>query len=129
MVPHIRIPMIRVSLSPYPFVPQRRFTVPGEPWPTVPPLSDCLFCRIIAGEVTASIVTETPETVAFLDHRPVFRGHTLVVPRRHVETVRDLPDDLVGTFFTEVRRLSAAVQDGMGADGERRARGGEGRSG
>jgi histidine triad (HIT) family protein len=62
-------------------------------------------------------VAETPATLAFLDHRPVFKGHTLVVPRRHVETLRDLPDDLVGPFFAEVRRLSSAVQDGLGADG------------
>jgi histidine triad (HIT) family protein len=67
--------------------------------------------------VAATIVTETEHTVAFLDHRPLFPGHTLVAPREHVETLRDLPDELLAPFFTEVRRLSVAVQEGMDAQG------------
>lgn len=63
------------------------------------------------------MVAETEHTLAFLDHRPVFKGHTLVVTRRHVVTLRDLPDDLVAPFFTEVRRVAVAVQDGLDADG------------
>ena len=57
---------------------------------------DCLFCRIVAGEVPATIVSSTEHTVAFLDHRPLFEGHTLVVPRPHVATLRDLPPTLLG---------------------------------
>ncbi|MBM3670894.1 MAG: HIT family protein [Actinobacteria bacterium] len=79
--------------------------------------SDCLFCRIAAGTEPAAIVAETEHTVAFLDHRPIFPGHTLVVPRDHVVTLRDLPDELIDPFFREVRRLAAAVQDGMDAQG------------
>jgi histidine triad (HIT) family protein len=67
--------------------------------------------------VPAAIVVETEHTVAFLDHRPIFPGHTLVLPREHVETLRDLPDALLAPFFTEVRRLAAAVQDAMAAHG------------
>jgi len=67
--------------------------------------------------VPATIVTETDHTVSFLDHRPIFPGHTLVIPREHIVTLRDLPDELVAPFFGEVRRLAAAVQDGMGAQG------------
>jgi histidine triad (HIT) family protein len=78
---------------------------------------DCLFCRIIAGEVPAAIVAESETTVAFLDHRPLFVGHTLVVPREHIETLRDLPPSEVGPFFGEVQRLAVAVQDGMDAHG------------
>jgi histidine triad (HIT) family protein len=78
---------------------------------------DCLFCRIVAGEVAATIVASTEHTVAFLDHRPLFEGHTLVVPRRHVETLRDLPAELLAPYFAEVRRMAAAVQDAMGAQG------------
>lgn len=63
------------------------------------------------------MVTETDDTVTFLDHRPIFPGHALVVPRRHVETLRDLPADLVAPFFTEVQRIAAAVQDGLSARG------------
>jgi len=67
--------------------------------------------------MSSTVVAETEETVAFLDHRPLFPGHTLVVPRRHVETLRDLPDQLLAPFFTEVRRIAAAVQDAMEAQG------------
>jgi histidine triad (HIT) family protein len=67
--------------------------------------------------VPAHVVAETEHTVAFLDHRPLFPGHTLVVPREHVETLRDLPAALVQPYFAEVQRLAAAVQDGMDAEG------------
>ena len=77
----------------------------------------CVFCAIVAGELAAHVVAETEHTIAFLDQRPVFPGHTLVVPREHVVTLRDVPDDLLAPFFTEVRRIAAAVQDGLGADG------------
>jgi histidine triad (HIT) family protein len=78
---------------------------------------DCLFCRIVAGEVPATVVSATEHTVAFLDHRPLFEGHTLVVPRLHVATLRDLPPALLTPYFTEVQRLAVAVPDGLGADG------------
>ncbi|HEU5302932.1 MAG TPA: HIT family protein [Acidimicrobiia bacterium] len=79
--------------------------------------ADCLFCRIVAGDTAAHHVTQTQDAVTFLDHRPIFPGHALVVPRAHVETLRDLPSDLVGPFFAEVQRVAMAVQDGMGAQG------------
>jgi histidine triad (HIT) family protein len=78
---------------------------------------DCVFCAIAAGTHEAVIVAETQHTLAFLDRSPLFKGHTLVVPRTHVVTLRDLPDPLVEPFFTEVRRIAAAVEDGCGADG------------
>jgi histidine triad (HIT) family protein len=78
---------------------------------------DCLFCRIMAGEVPAHVVLDTPDAFAFLDHRPVFKGHTLVVPREHVVTLTDLPAPLVGPYFSEVQRVARAVVAGLGADG------------
>jgi histidine triad (HIT) family protein len=72
-------------------------------------VTDCLFCGIVAGTVPAQIVLDDDVAVAFLDARPVFKGHVLVVPRQHYETLPDLPPDLVGPLFTRVRRLSAAV--------------------
>ena len=81
------------------------------------PAADCLFCRIIAGEVAAHIVLESEVAVAFLDHRPVFKGHTIVVPRAHVVTLTDLPAPLVGPFFSEVQRVTHAVVTGVDADG------------
>lgn len=77
----------------------------------------CVFCAIAAGTHEAVIVAETEHTLAFLDRSPLFKGHTLVVPREHIVTLRDLPDPLVAPFFTEVRRIAVAVQDGCGADG------------
>jgi histidine triad (HIT) family protein len=77
----------------------------------------CLFCSIVAGQTPAAIVLDTPDVVAFLDHRPLFPGHTLVVPRQHVETLRDLDDGTRAVLFTEVQRVAAAVQDGMRAAG------------
>jgi histidine triad (HIT) family protein len=77
----------------------------------------CLFCAIVAGTEPAFVVAETAETLAFLDIRPLFPGHTLLVPRQHVETLRDLPEPLVGPYFTEAQRLSAAMEDALGAAG------------
>jgi histidine triad (HIT) family protein len=79
--------------------------------------ADCLFCRIVAGEVPAPIVLEDEVSVGFLDHRPLFEGHTLLVPREHIETLADLPDGLIEPYFRNVRLLSVAVRDAMGAQG------------
>jgi len=78
---------------------------------------ECGFCAIVAGELPAHVVAETEHTVAFLDQRPLFPGHTLVVPRTHVVTLRDLTPALLPPFFTEVQRIAGAVQDGLDADG------------
>jgi histidine triad (HIT) family protein len=78
---------------------------------------DCVFCRIIAGEVPAHMVLEDDEFVAFLDARPVFKGHVLVVPRRHYVTLADLPVPVVGPLFERVRLVSAALPVALGADG------------
>ena len=77
----------------------------------------CKFCQIIAGEIPAHFVLDTDEVVAFLDHRPLFPGHTLVLPREHVETLADLPEDRVGPFFRQVQRVEAAVRTAMEAQG------------
>jgi histidine triad (HIT) family protein len=80
-------------------------------------VSDCLFCRIVAGDEPAEIVLDEPHAVAFLDARPVFSGHVLLVPREHVETLADLPADLVGPFFTTAQRVATAVERAMEAHG------------
>jgi len=69
----------------------------------------CLFCSIVAGETPAHVVLDTPLVVAFLDHRPLFAGHTLVVPRAHVATLTDLDDPIRDELFAHVQRLAAAV--------------------
>lgn len=78
---------------------------------------DCVFCAIIAGEVPAEIVLDEPDFVAFLDARPVFKGHTLLVPREHVVTLPDLPTGLRDGFLEAAQRLARAVVEGLGAQG------------
>ena len=81
------------------------------------PAKPCVFCEIIAGEKSAEIILETESLIAFLDHRPLFRGHTLLVPKQHVLVLSDLPAELVPEFFTTAQRLERAVEDGLGAEG------------
>lgn len=78
---------------------------------------NCLFCRIVSGEVPATLVYVDENSVAFLDHRPLFHGHTLLVPREHVETLVELPQKLVGPFFETVQSLARAVEHAMEAEG------------
>jgi histidine triad (HIT) family protein len=78
---------------------------------------DCVFCSILAGSLPATLVVRDPAGVAFLDTRPVFPGHTLVIPPTHIPTLADLPADALPGFFTLVKRLAIAVEKGVGADG------------
>ncbi|MEE6295315.1 HIT family protein [Georgenia wangjunii] len=77
----------------------------------------CIFCEIVAGEEAAHVVLETDDVVAFLDTRPVFKGHVLVIPRLHVVTLPDLPAAAVEPFFAAVQRVAAAVPVALGAQG------------
>ncbi len=78
---------------------------------------ECIFCRIVRGDLAAPIVFADDEHVVFLDHRPLFPGHCLVVPRLHLETLLDVPAERVGPLFQLVQRVSRAVEQGMAADG------------
>jgi histidine triad (HIT) family protein len=80
-------------------------------------VTGCLFCSILAGTTRAFTVFDSPDVVAFLDIRPVFKGHTLVVPRTHVVTLGDLPAEQVGPFFGVVQRIAVAVEAGLEAGG------------
>lgn len=77
----------------------------------------CRFCSIVAGDSDAEMVLETDRMVAFLDHRPVFKGHTLLVPREHVVTLPDLPAELRDPFLEAGQRLATAMVRGLGAQG------------
>jgi histidine triad (HIT) family protein len=77
----------------------------------------CVFCAIGRGAQPAVTILETERLIAFLDHRPLFRGHTLLAPKPHVRLLSDLPGDQVPEFFTTAQRLEHAVEDGLGADG------------
>jgi len=80
-------------------------------------MADCLFCSIVAGTTPAQIVLDTPEVVGFLDVRPVFKGHTLIVPREHVPTLVELPDELMVPFFGAARSVADAVRTAFEAQG------------
>jgi histidine triad (HIT) family protein len=77
----------------------------------------CLFCGIVNGEVNASVVFEDEISLAFLDHRPLFPGHCLLIPKPHYETLSDLPEKLVGPFFKNVQLLAQAVEAALEAEG------------
>ncbi|MQY02993.1 HIT family protein [Actinomadura macrotermitis] len=77
----------------------------------------CVFCEIVKGERPAFLVLDEPDAVAFLDTRPLFKGHTLLVPREHHETLPDLPAGQVGPLFGHARRLAAAMESALGAAG------------
>jgi histidine triad (HIT) family protein len=77
----------------------------------------CAFCRIVRGEITAHVVFEDSDFIAFLDQSPLFPGHCLLVPREHRQTLLDLPASLGGPLFAHAQRLSRAVEVGMKAEG------------
>jgi len=81
------------------------------------PPSECPFCEIAAGRVPAAVVLQDEEFVAFLDRRPVFKGHVLLVPREHVVTLPDLPARLRDGFLGHAQRLATAMVTGLGAQG------------
>jgi histidine triad (HIT) family protein len=78
---------------------------------------DCAFCRVARGEAASHVVFSDEMSFAFLDHRPLFRGHCLLVPRAHVVTLAELPSPQVGPFFTNVQLLARAMEEGLDADG------------
>ncbi|MFE9688768.1 HIT family protein [Micromonospora sp. NPDC005806] len=80
-------------------------------------MSGCVFCGIVAGEVPAFTVVDEPDGVAFLDTRPVFKGHVLVVPRTHLVTLDTLPAEVLPGYFRLVQRVIVAVETGLGSGG------------
>lgn len=79
--------------------------------------TNCIFCHVLTREKLAAVVFEDDISLAFLDHRPLFPGHCLLVPKQHFETLRDLPLDLVGPFFENVQLLTSAVESALEAPG------------
>jgi histidine triad (HIT) family protein len=80
-------------------------------------VAGCRFCAIVAGEDSAHVVFEDEASLAFLDHRPLFPGHSLLVPRDHHETIWDLPDEEIGPLFGNAKFLSGAIRSAMSAQG------------
>jgi histidine triad (HIT) family protein len=78
--------------------------------------ANCAFCKMVSND-DGFRVFEDEQTIAFLDHRPLFPGHCLLIPRSHFETIQDLPDSLMAPLFANVRMLSSAVELGTHAEG------------
>ena len=78
---------------------------------------NCLFCRIVSGKTDAVVVYRDENVLVFLDHRPLFAGHCLIVPTEHYETLADLPKEEIARFFESVQLISLAVQSALGAEG------------
>jgi histidine triad (HIT) family protein len=78
---------------------------------------NCIFCHVIAGDTDAPVVFEDETSLAFLDHRPIFPGHSLLVPKRHFETLADLPANLIKPFFSNAQLLSRAIEQAVEAQG------------
>ena len=76
-----------------------------------------MFCQIASGEVEAAIVYEDAGVLAFLDHRPLFPGHCLLMPKEHAETLGDLPTAMLEPLFGAAQKLARAVESGLGAEG------------
>jgi histidine triad (HIT) family protein len=79
--------------------------------------SVCSFCRIVAGDVPVAMVFEDELSIAFLDHRPLFPGHCLLIPKTHYETLSDLPVELTGPLFGNARLLAGAVEQALQSEG------------
>ncbi len=80
-------------------------------------MDGCTFCAIVAGELPAFVVLDDSYVLGFLDVRPVFEGHTLLVTRRHRDTILDVPPDELLALATAAQRVAGAVEDGLGAGG------------
>ena len=80
------------------------------------PVSD-VICQIVSGELDAAIVARDDQVIAFLDHRPVFKGHVLVAPTRHVDTLLTLPSDLMVPLLTMAQRIAGAIVNALGSQG------------
>jgi len=78
---------------------------------------NCAFCKILGDRAENDVVYENDSSLIFLDHRPLFPGHCLVIPKSHLETIHDLPDSLVGPFFSTVKMLAVAIEQAMQAQG------------
>lgn len=80
-------------------------------------MTDCIFCKIVAGDIPSTKVYEDADVLAFMDVGPVCPGHTLVIPKQHVNPLYDMPDELLAKVMAVVRRVAKAQVAGLGADG------------
>jgi histidine triad (HIT) family protein len=80
-------------------------------------MENCQFCEIVSRSQPAKYIFEDEDFIIFLDHHPLFLGHSLIIPKKHYATLADMPASLLGSFFTQVQNLSKAIQIALSADG------------
>ena len=80
-------------------------------------MEDCVFCKIVKKEIKASVVFENENFIAFLDKSPIFKGHTLLIPKKHIETIFDFDESLLKEFIVKTKLLSLAVKNSLNVDG------------
>jgi len=80
-------------------------------------MDDCIFCKIVNKEMPASVIFENTKVLAFLDIYPVNKGHVLIIPKKHYETILEIPDELLGDVIKASKKVSKAVMKTMKADG------------
>ena len=80
-------------------------------------IAQCPFCQVVNGQVSASVVFEDEQTLAFLDHRPLFPGHCLLIPRTHIETLADVQPALLTELSRNARLLALTLEKALGAQG------------
>jgi histidine triad (HIT) family protein len=78
---------------------------------------DCVFCRIVAGQLPATKVYEDAELLAFIDIGPLVKGHTLVIPKQHMNLVTDAPPGVLARVMHLVQKVACAQMNGLKADG------------
>lgn len=80
-------------------------------------MNDCIFCKIVGGELPANKILETETTLAFLDIDPVNHGHSLIIPKEHFENIYEIPDETLGDVIKTAKRVAKGVKKGLGVDG------------
>lgn len=81
------------------------------------PMINCLFCKIAAKKIQSEVVFENDQVLAFLDIKPIALGHTVVIPKIHAGNISDLPEELVGPFFSAVKEVTNQVKNALAPDG------------
>jgi len=80
-------------------------------------LEDCVFCKIVAGRLPSARLLETDRVLAFLDIAPIIKGHSLVIPKEHYESIEEVPGDLLGDMIRAAADVARAIRRGLGAEG------------
>lgn len=80
-------------------------------------MNDCIFCKIVAQDIPATVVYEDDDVLVFMDIGPIIKGHTLVIPKNHYDPVTETPDDVLAKLHVVAKQVARAQMNGLGADG------------